>query len=405
MARPKKGDRKPQNPTDVDIEKLDQELEKDVAKSIGFGNEEDVVVEDANSVDITNENNRNEGTTEDIVNHGYEMPPSNNPLPEEEDNDDTPNIAHEIPTSNFNPLEEEVKERDYTHFTKPNQMVDSDGVPKPEPIIPEPVNVATPLDDTTIIGGDVNSSQSNSTQSNTPKQPSEPKRPDINPKLEDLSPSQKRKAAEQSADALLLAYGNIAPIPFKKISSFNLGKLDNSHLKGEIDKDMVISDDGLTVKKYCEGVNEQVEQTFEITQEMKDEIRPPLIDVLLENNFALTPTQRLLMAVGGQIVTMGLTAVQFMQQNKAAMNQFKVFHKENKESRAAMSVKETVVLKQEPLREQQYEYRTEKQQQQQTQYETIIPEPEIKTETTKKVEDYISNNSSGITVEEFPNED
>jgi hypothetical protein len=225
-------------------------------------------------------------------------------------------------------------------------------------------------------------------------------KPSINSNLEDLSPSQKRKAAEQSADALLLAYGNIAPIPFKKISSFNLGKLDNAHLKGEVDKDMVIAEDGTTVKSYCEGVNQQVEQTFEITKEMKDEIRPPLIEVLLENNFALTPTQRLLMAVGGQIVTMGLTSFQFMQQNKAAMNQFKAFHKENKESRANI-IKETVTIKSE-VREPQYEYRTEKPRQEV--YENVIPEPEIKTEKTKKVEDYISNNS-GITVEEVPNED
>lgn len=395
MARPKKSDKKINDPTHVDIDRLDNELEKDVAKSIGFGDDNDVVVEDESK----NESQSTDADSFDnTTNHGYEMPPSNNPIDKEDDYEDIPNIAQEIPKEDLNPLEEEVKERDYTHFVKPNnQNVDSNGIPKPEPIIPEPIPVATPIDDTTVIGGDLNQGSQQATQ---PKQPTEPKRPTINPDLQDMSPSQKRKAAETSADALLLAYGNIAPIPFKKISSFNIGKLDNAHLKGELDKDMVISDDGTTVKSYCLGVNEQVEQVFEITQEMKDEIRPPLIDVLLENNFALTPTQRLLMAVGQQVVQMGLTSFQFMQQNKAAMNQFKTFHKENKEAKATM-VKETVSRPQN-VSSQQTTYRTEEPSQH---YETIIPEPEIKTETTKKVEDYISNNNNGIVVEEVPNED
>jgi len=397
MARPKKTDKKTQDPTGIDINKLEEELEKDVAKASGLLDEEqDTFVEDDS--DMINHSAGNDVDSEHI-NHGYEMPPSDNPI-NTEGNDDIPRIdVNYIPEDDGSPLEEQVKHRDYATNggdIPKNETLGND-IPKVEPVIPEPIIKTPPISDVNI-GGDFEEPKSNEPQ---PKQPSEPKRPTINPDLQDMSPSQKRKAAETSADALLLAYGNLAPIPFKKISSFNIGKLDNAHLKGELDKDMVIAEDGTTVKSYCVGVNEQVEQVFEITQEMKDEIRPPLIDVLLENNFALTPTQRLLMAVGQQVVQMGLTSFQFMQQNKAAMNQFKAFHKENKESRSNI-VKETVVLKQEPVREQQYQYKTEPTQQQ---YETIIPEPEIKTETTKKVEDYISNNSSGITVEEVPNVD
>lgn len=398
MARPKKGDRKPQDNTDIDINKLEQELEKDVAKASGLLEEEEyTVVEDNN--EVVNNSGENVVSSEP-VNHGYEMPPSDNPITTE-DSDDIPRIdVNYIPEDDGDPLQEDVKRRTYANQggDAPKNETFGNDIPKIEPIIPEPISINPPISDVNI-GSEVEEPKSNVTQ---PKQPSEPKRPTINPELEDMSPSQKRKAAETSADALLLAYGNLAPIPFKKISSFNIGKLDNAHLKGELDKDMVISEDGTTVKSYCVTVNEQVEKTFEITQEMKDEIRPPLIDVLLENNFALTPTQRLLMAVGQQVVQMGLTSFQFMQQNKAAMSQFKAFHKENKESRASMQVKETVVIRPESTREQQYQYKTEQPQQQ---YETIIPEQEIKTETTKKVEDYISNNNSGITVEEVANED
>lgn len=397
MARPKKTDKKPKDPTGIDINKLEEELEKDVAKASGLLDEdEDTFVEDDSEM-IGNSGEKS--VDSEYVSHGYEMPPSDNPINVEQ-GEDIPKIdVNYIPEDDGSPLEEEVKHRDYATNggdIPKNENLGSD-IPKVEPVIPEPIIKTPPISDVNI-GSDFEEPTSNDTQ---PKKPSEPKRPTINPDLQDMSPSQKRKAAETSADALLLAYGNLAPIPFKKISSFNIGKLDNAHLKGELDKDMVISEDGTTVKSYCVSVNEQVDQVFEITKEMKDEIRPPLIDVLLENNFALTPTQRLLMAVGQQVVQMGLTSVQFMQQNKAAMNQFKAFHKENKESRNNM-VKETVVLKQEPVSSQQYQYKTEQPQQK---YETIIPEPEIKTETTKKVEDYISNNDNSITVDEVPNED
>ena len=86
---------------------------------------------------------------------------------------------------------------------------------------------------------------------------------------------------------------------------------------------------------------------------MQEEIKDPLIDVLLENNFALTPTQRLVMVVGGQIVQMGITAIQFMQQNSNAMESFKKFHEENKAIRTQSSaaVTQEPVSHQEPLRE------------------------------------------------------
>lgn len=393
MARPKKSDKKINDPTNVDISKLDEELEKDIAKASGLLDEEEAIVEE---VESDNNDHLNDYDTNREV---YEMPPSNNPV--NDDLDDSPKIdADFIPDYDGDPLVEKPKDRDYAKSggDSPNaQQVQTD-IPKVEPVIPEPIINSQTVSDVNV--GREETIDTNQVSATQPKQPTEPKRPTINPDLQDMSPSQKRKAAETSADALLLAYGNIAPIPFKKISSFNIGKLDNAHLKGELDKDMVISDDGTTVKSYCLGVNEQVEQVFEITQEMKDEIRPPLIDVLLENNFALTPTQRLLMAVGQQVVQMGLTSFQFMQQNKAAMNQFKAFHKENKEAKATM-VKETVSRPQN-VSSQQTTYRTEEPSQH---YETIIPEPEIKTETTKKVEDYISNNNSGIIVEEVPNED
>lgn len=298
----------------------------------------------------------------------------NNPVVEE--NNDIPDITDEmdipeeiqieldnasnpkdysIPDDEFDPLKEKVIKRSYTDGSlgsNKEQPVSIDNMqqntsgdssdnsqtegggqttqntapPVIEEVISEPEIKTTPQE--INMEGDTKDSTTSATKTEKPKV--EP----VNPKLEDLSPSQKRKAAEKTADALLTTYKNLVPIPFIKMSSFNMRKLEQRHMNDEIDMHMAIMDDGTKIKDYCEGVNAQAEATFVITKEMQDEIREPLIDVLLENNFALTPTQRLIMAVGGQVVQMGITAIQFMQQNSAAMETFKKFHEENKALKA-----------------------------------------------------------------------
>jgi len=82
---------------------------------------------------------------------------------------------------------------------------------------------------------------------------------------------------------------------------------------------------GVTIRDYINGVNEQVEEIFKVSQETREEIKDPLIDVLMEQELALTPTQRLLIAVGGHVITMGFSAFQLSQNNKQALETFERF--------------------------------------------------------------------------------
>lgn len=142
--------------------------------------------------------------------------------------------------------------------------------------------------------------------------------------LQDLSPAQKRKSAEKTADAMLGLYCKFVPTPFKQWASFKERKINELSLKKEIDLEMEL-DGNLTIKDYIDNHNKQVEAIFEVTEEQKNEIREPLIDVLLEQELALTPTQRLLMAVGGHLTTLGISAFQLAQNNKMALETFKQF--------------------------------------------------------------------------------
>ncbi len=391
--------------THVDIDKLDEALEIDVAKSIGFGGEEEVIVEevDANQQSASDVNNLDQNQAPQ-----FEMPPSNNVV-QEEVYEDIPNAAEDIPTENSNPLEEEVKDRDYTHFEKVN--VNPNIPPQPEPFIPEPVNVINATSNETIGIEEPKVTASNE----APKQPSAPKKEPINPSLQEQTPKQKREGAEQMANALLLAYGEFAPVGFKKLSTYQIrkSKIQNMHFKGELDKDMIIdTNSGTTLIDYCEIKTHQVEGVFNITQEMKDDIRPPLIEVLMENGMAMTATQRLMMAVGTQLVGMGFKAFEIMQETKNDMKEFKRMHNEKREDNLRMVKAVESINKQEPVKQQQTQttqYQTESRQPKKEAvfYEqTTDANEDIPSETSKKVNEYISKtNEDNYTVEEVPNVD
>ena len=133
--------------------------------------------------------------------------------------------------------------------------------------------------------------------------------------LQDLSPAQKRKSAEKTAEALLNMYCQFVPMPFIKWSSFSEGKIQKMVFENKIDLSMQL-ENNVSVKDYIDGVNEQAQEVFKVSDETKEEIKDPLVDVLLEQDLALTPTQRLMLAVGGHLVTMGFSAFQLAQNNK-----------------------------------------------------------------------------------------
>ena len=143
--------------------------------------------------------------------------------------------------------------------------------------------------------------------------------------LDDLSPAQKRKSAEKTADAILQMYCKFAPTPFKSWAKFKDTTIQKMVIDGRLDLNMQL-ENGVTVKDYIDGTNEQVEEIFEVSEETQQEIKDPLVDVLLEQEIALTPTQRLLLAVGSHVVQMGFSAYQLSQNNKMALESFEKFH-------------------------------------------------------------------------------
>lgn len=132
--------------------------------------------------------------------------------------------------------------------------------------------------------------------------------------LSDLPPHTKRRAAEQTADTLLKGYAQLAPIPFKWMSKFPESKIEKMAFNGQIDLSIEVSD-GVTFDEYMKQTNEQLDEIFEVDSDTLSDIREPLIEVLMEQNMELTPTQRLIAAVLSHLTQMFTVAFKLRQQN------------------------------------------------------------------------------------------
>ncbi len=137
--------------------------------------------------------------------------------------------------------------------------------------------------------------------------------------LDDLPPVTKKRAAEQTADALLKGYARLVPEPFKWLSKISEEKVEQMAFDGELDLSIEVSE-GLTFDDYVRQTNEQIDEVFEVQEETLEEIREPLIEVLMEQELELTPTQRLTMAVVSHLIQMLTVALKLRKQNNRILS-------------------------------------------------------------------------------------
>ncbi len=132
--------------------------------------------------------------------------------------------------------------------------------------------------------------------------------------VDNLNPNTKKKAAEQTADVILKGYSRIAPLPFKWLAKVNERKIKKLEFEGHIDITIEVSE-GMTFDDYMKQTNEQVDEIFTVEGDTLEEIREPLIEVLMEQEMELTPQQRLLMAVVSHLFQMLTAALSLRKQN------------------------------------------------------------------------------------------
>jgi hypothetical protein len=260
------------------------------------------------------------------------------------------NIAND---NDYNPLEEAVEDRGYTKGMIQNNNVS-------ERIIDEPMynsntSVRPNVDDKLLNPHSENTNSNNSGNSrssrnsnytnntnnnyssnnsneNQPPPQSENSSNSFNEEKggneKKLTLKEQRDGAEKTADIALLAWKNYLPLPFIYFGTINVKKLKDAEKKGEIDLQAPIDRRGTLIIERIDKFNKDVENSFEVTEEEVAAIREPLIDVLMEKEVSLTPTQRLIFVAGQFVVAKVINVVKLIGEQKEMIADMKEMHKE-----------------------------------------------------------------------------
>lgn len=142
-----------------------------------------------------------------------------------------------------------------------------------------------------------------------------------------------RKDATRAADALLHTYCEFVPTIFTKISSFNMRKMKNLDKTGEINLNMTTPKSGKKIESVMNDFNNDIQQAYIVSDETKQSIREPLIEVLMEEGITMSPKTQLIMAVGGHLAQLSFISFQIIAAKKDLIEEFKDFKKSDDNNR------------------------------------------------------------------------
>lgn len=252
--------------------------------------------------------------------------------------------VNDIPSEEFNPLNEAVQKRGYTGgMVGGNSNINERIIEEPnyragggssnlevdkDLINPSTKNNDIPKEEKKSKSGD---SKNQTTSTNSQSENKESEKVNGEENVKDLSPAEKREAAAKTADAILLAYRSYVPMPFVYFSQYSDTKLKDLHKKNQLNLDTEIKKDGTTFREYYKDFNEKVEQAFVVTDAEVEAIKDPLIDVLMEKQVAFTPTQRLMFTVAQLLAAKTMTAAKFYMEKQSDIEEMKNIHKEKME--------------------------------------------------------------------------
>jgi hypothetical protein len=171
----------------------------------------------------------------------------------------------------FSPLDAPVKQRSYTQH---KIYADSDVVPELE----EPTFQAPNFSDFDEA---------------SPEAEKEPEKP-FNEAYSELDGKEKTMGAEMMAEMTLDIYEKGCGF-LGKLPEISEAKLDKLIAEGEIDGDIQLPTESgsLGVKDFANEYNSSIKEAFEVSDEFKEKVRPPLIRVLKKRGIGMTDEQLL----------------------------------------------------------------------------------------------------------------
>ncbi len=210
-------------------------------------------------------------------------------------------------------------------------------------------------------------------------------RPPLNPAYNELGKKEKEMGADAMCEVAIDGYsklcgllGNVAVVSDKK--------LDKEFAEGNIDPKTLLPLDSYgntaNVKEFFAAYNEEAKAAFEVSDEFKENIKPPLKRVFMKRGVALTDENLIVYYVVTDLGTKIYSATQLLSTNKQILEGLR---EQNMHSRAQSapepkpSQPSSEAKPQEPV----HEEFTEHGEEQETQSDTIIMDDDLIVESAK----------------------
>lgn len=147
----------------------------------------------------------------------------------------------------------------------------------------------------------------------------------FNEDLDEMTPTERNKQAEQMANMFIGVYEYLHKFP-EGFSKVNEGKAKDMHLKGDINLYARINfPDGTakTVENVIKEYNSDISGAFTVSEEFKDNVRPILTRILKKKGVGLTDEEMLAYYVVMDLVQKGQIFFQLMKQKKSLIDELK----------------------------------------------------------------------------------
>ena len=203
----------------------------------------------------------------------------------------------------------------------------------------------------------------------------EPEKRVFNESYSELDGKEKTMGAEMMAEMTLDLYTKGCEY-MGKIPQISESKLDKLILEGDIDANIEIpTESGIVgVKDFAKEFNSSISGAFEVDDEFRDKVRPPLIRVFKKRGVGMTDEQLLLYYFGTDLFTKGAQAFMLKKTANSVIDSLK----EN-----TLAIRESVSYSQTPRPKQQPKEQ-EKELEETYEVETPQPKPARKTKAQPK---------------------
>lgn len=154
-----------------------------------------------------------------------------------------------------------------------------------------------------------------------------------NPQLADKTPEEKKRGAEMMVDGMLDMYSGLGELGARwvEVSPMEIAKLAE---EGKIDPESMLHLEAgqVTVSQFIESYNRQAKDVMMVSQQFRDDVRPPLVRIFTNHGWGASDEQYVLFKFGKDILMKGSAIYSLKSTMKGVLTALEKNHAELKKN-------------------------------------------------------------------------